>query len=109
MAWAARVGAPEESRQERLAGGCRGRAPSRWSGRERVDRPFEALAQAGARAKAKLVLGAGGVQPAARLAVGLGGVPDDLAGEADELRDQLGQARDRDLLAGAEVDRIGAG
>ena len=35
-------------------------------------------------------------------------VPRDLAVEAGQLRDQLGQIADRDLVAGAEVDRLGA-
>ena len=72
-----------------------------------LDRALEAVAQRRPRAEAELALGARGVEPAARLAVGLGGVPDDLAGEADEFGDQLGEPGDRDLLTGAEVDRLG--
>ena len=45
---------------------------------------------------------------AARLAVGLGRVPHDLALEAGGVRDQLGQVADGDLVARAEVDRLGA-
>ena len=49
-----------------------------------------------------------GVDPAPGLAVGLGGVPADLARRTRWLGDELDQVADRQLLVGAEVDRLGA-
>ena len=43
-----------------------------------------------------------------RLAVRHRRVPDDLALEAGHVGDRLGELADRDLVAGAEVDRLGA-
>src|SRR5439155_3857081 len=54
-----------------------------------LDRSLEALAQRGARAEAEQLLGARRVETPPRLAVRLRRVPDDLAVEADELRDEL--------------------
>ena len=51
--------------------------------------------------------GPAGVDPAPGLAVGLGRVPADLAGEAGGLGDELDQVADRQLLVGAQVDRVG--
>ena len=56
---------------------------------------------------AEQLLGPAGVDAPAGLAVGLGGVPPQLAGEADESGDGLDRLADRDLVVGAEVDRLG--
>src|SRR5262249_51355329 len=45
------------------------------------------------------------VEHPSRLAIGLRGVPDDMALEARQLRDQADQVLDRDLLSRAHVDR----
>ena len=57
---------------------------------------------------AEQLLGARGVDAPAGLAVGLGRVPAQLAVEADEAGDRLDRLADRDLVVGAEVDRLGA-
>ncbi len=49
-----------------------------------------------------------GVDAAAGLTVGLGRVPADLAVEPGGVGDELDQVPDRQLLVGAEVDRLGA-
>src|SRR5687768_12456906 len=47
-----------------------------------------------------------GVEAAPRLAVGLARVPDDLALEFTELRDQLGELANAYLESGADIDRL---
>src|SRR5581483_12456442 len=72
------------------------------------DRPRDSLAKRRLRAEAEQPLGARDVEAAAGLPVGSGGVPQELALVAGGLGDQRGEVADRDLLAGAEVDRFGA-
>ena len=59
------------------------------------------------RLEAELLARAVNVELASRLAVGLGRVPNDLAFESGELRDQRHQVADGDLAARAEVHRLG--
>src|SRR5690606_9692564 len=71
------------------------------------DGALQSVVQIDARLEAEAFLRAGRVEAAPRLPVGLGSIPDDLTAVADDplqLRDQLA---DRDLAAGAEVDRLG--
>src|SRR5204863_10033649 len=72
------------------------------------DRAREAVSERRARVEAETLLRAGGVELAPWLAVRLGRVPDELAVVPGELRDQLGEVADANLLAGAEIHRIGA-
>src|SRR4051812_13534716 len=58
--------------------------------------------------EAEGLLGAARLQLAPRLTIRLGGVPDDVADETDDPRDGLGKDLDADLLAAADVDRLGA-
>src|SRR5688500_10241397 len=73
-----------------------------------LDRSLQPLAEGRARAEAEQLLGAARLELAARLTVRLRRVPDELALEAGQLGDELGQVADRDLLARAEVDGLGA-
>src|SRR5450759_4738496 len=59
------------------------------------------------RAEPELLFGAIDVELAPRLTVRLGFIPDDLALEAGQLRDQLRQVFDRDLGRTSNVDRVG--
>ena len=70
------------------------------------DRALDALAELCAAAEAEELLGPLDVEPAPRLAVRLRVVPDDLAGVAGRLGDHGRELADRDLVAGAEVDRV---
>src|SRR5690349_11586651 len=81
------------------------------SARERVlpiprNRSLEALAERGGRAEAEPLGGARRVEVTSRLPVRHRCVPRDLAGEAGQLGDQLGELADCRLDAGAEVDRL---
>src|ERR687898_203885 len=71
-------------------------------------RPLETLAQTGLRPEAEEALGLRRVERAAWLPVRHRRVPDDLAAEAGQVRDQLRDLPDRRLDARAEVDRLGA-
>lgn len=81
---------------------CSAAGRSRPTRVEPVDRAAQAVFEADFRGPVELSLGSGDVEGAARLTVRLGGVPDELAVEAGEFRDQLGEVADGDLLAGAE-------
>src|SRR5919198_775984 len=82
-----------------------GRLACVWRGKIPLYRAAQALFEAGARPEAKQAGSARGVEVAARLAVGFGPIPADLAREAGQPGDQLGQAPDGDLHARAQVDR----
>src|SRR5262249_14523317 len=78
------------------------------AGRAIPGHPALASAAAGyARAEAEELLGPTRVETAPRLAVGLRSVPADVPGEARVLGDECGELRDRDLVAGPEVHRVG--
>ena len=66
---------------------------------EALDRALQALAQRSLGLEADQLAGPGDVEVARRLAVGPRGVPDDLALEADELLDRLGEVADARLDA----------
>src|SRR5436190_14445989 len=90
-------------------------APSRLRGGDRADvvavphnRLLEPVAQRRARLEAEQLTRAGRVHAPAWLAVRHRRVPGDLALEADDLRHELREVADRDLLAGTEVDRLRA-
>src|SRR5690242_15593847 len=68
------------------------------------DRPLQPLAQRRPRAEAEELLRPRGVEEPARLPVRLRLVPEELAVEPGQLRDQRGEVADRDLVAGADVD-----
>src|SRR5437868_3838001 len=71
------------------------------------DGSLQALAERRVRLEAEELLRARRVECPARLAVRHRLVPGDLPREAGELRDQVGEVADRDLLARADVDRLG--
>src|SRR5437588_7238312 len=70
------------------------------------DRLLEPRAERCARLEAEQLLRARRVERAARLPVRHARVPDDLALEPGQLRDQLGEVADGDLRARAEVHRL---
>src|SRR4029077_20912763 len=87
----ATTAAPRRPRSRRSAGGG-----SRVLAVPR-DRPLEPVTQGGARLEAEQLSRAAPIETGARLAVRHRAVPLDLAIEAGQLRDQLGQIPDRDL------------
>src|SRR5262249_35143916 len=72
------------------------------------DRLLEPSAERRRRAEPEELLCAADVEPAPGLPVRLRPVPDDFAVEAGQLRDYVREVADRDLLAGADVHRLGA-
>src|SRR6478752_1617274 len=72
------------------------------------DGPREAVFERGPRHEAEALLGAPNVEAATGLPVRLRGVPHESAAVAHGAADEVGEILDRDLLAAAEVDRVGA-
>src|ERR1044071_6203339 len=70
------------------------------------DGAFDAVGERGLRLEAEPLARAADVELPARLAVGLRRIPRETAGESGRLGDHRGELADRDLVAGAEVDRV---
>src|SRR6187397_1144947 len=86
------------------SGACMRRAPRPVPG----DGALEPVPQRRRRLPAEEVARAACVEAAARLPVRHRAVPGDAACEARDVGDELGEVADRDLVAGAKVDRLAA-